>query len=741
MHTEDISSIRPDSNTITDADRTRIRELIAGFMSAEFATAGNGKPSTVPLTPFYDPDRKTIIVSSPVAFSGKVRTIANDPRVGLLLHDETGEYLVTGTARVLGDDPAANADYIKRLSALEPDTPKRRANDEKFAFADTRLGRVLVGWVSLRIAVEIEPRSFERVADPQQRTTVPAWPDAEVAGAEAERYDRAVLTTVDDAGYPVIRPLSSIEVTTDGAILEPNPPVTDGQPTCLLVHWHDEASVKLGQRVIRGRVRLDGDSPRFVPASTSTLRNDGLIDTTRFVIQAWRKTRGYMADREQRVTPPGPDGPPVIANSLQFVRDPIGFYRALPGYGDLIRYRIGWNTWTAVVHPDAIERVLVSESQHYRRYNFEELGFDFVTEGLFFTDGEQWRRQRKAIQPAFAPRSLAAFGPTIVAETTTMIDEWDDGTSIDAGDTYSSFVLGILATTLFDLDLDDRREIVTDAGHALADRVDTSSLSVFIPSWIPTRRNRRFASRMARFDELVHTLIEERRADDEPRDDLLSTLLALSDDEDADYSFTDQELSDQLVTFLFAGHETTALVLTFASLAMARDDEVRERLEAEISAVCGDRAPTVDDVADLAYTNRFIRETMRAYPPVYVLFREAREDVTIDGYRIPEGSKLALPQFVVHADERWWEDPETFDPDRWTEKLEDELPEYAYFPFGGGPRHCVGMRFAMLFLTLALATIVQQVRFEVVSDPISDLRLAATLAPADPVELRVHKRG
>ena len=769
-----------------EPDLELLRELVHGSMSAEFSTAADGKPATFPLTPFFDDDRDTIVLTSPVAYAGKARAIERDDRVSLLLHGERGEYLVTGVARV-DDDVEANAAYVRQLNEREPATPKRVANEEKYDFIDSRLGSALVGWLGHRIVIEIDPVSMVHVGGPSSPARLDVWPEVEMYLAEAARYERAVCTVVGEDGYPVARPLASIRIIDGDALVEPAPdvPLADGQPACLLLHWHDDASVNFGQRVLRGRFRTDGTSTRFVPASSSTLRNDGIVDTVRFVLDGRRRTRAYFrkradADRAAHpgtqdrsgggttpaggeTTPPGPRGVPVVGNTHQFIRDPSGFYAALPSYGDVVRYRIGWHTWTAILHPDDVERVLVGESHRFRRYNFEDLGFDFVPDGLFFTDGERWRRQRRLVQPAFAPAKVAAFSGEVVAQTNETVDGWTDGEVIDANRAFSELVLEVLTTTLFDLDLTERRDVVIEAGHALADRVDTRSLSAFLPAWVPTPRNRRFDRKMARFDDLVADLIEQRRREAVDRPDLLSTLLdstgddaltdatliddapddeALSDDKalSDDEALSDEELRAQLVTFLFAGHETTALVLTYASLLVSTHPEVRDRLEEELEAVCGDRDPTIEDVPHLTYTEQVIKETMRVYPPVYVLFREAREDVTIGDHLIPEGSKLAIPQLMVHRDERWWDDPEAFRPERWTDELLEELPEYAYFPFGGGPRHCVGMRFATMFLIVGLATIARRVSFDLESDPDPDLRLSATAAPAEPVELRVRKR-
>lgn len=766
MSTDDIDGSTRSRENLLQSEPELLADLIHGSMSAEFAAGRDGKPVAFPMTPFFDRDRESIIVTSPVAYAGKAKAVERDPRVSMLLHDASGEYLLTGNARV-NDDVEGNAAYVRALTNGEPPTPKRAANVEKYEFIDSWLGKLLVGWLGKRIVIEIEPAELNRMADTVSIEDLPTWPSVGMERDEAVQYDRAVLTVVDDDGYPVTRPITTIRLTDGAAVLEPESleTVRHGQPACLLLHWHDEASINLTQRMIRGRFKTDDGPVRFVPGGSSTLRSDGYLDTIRFIIDGKRRTRKYLreasrtdAAKDGAETPPGPSAWPVVGNTLQFIRDPFGFYEELPTHGDVVRYRIGWHTWTAILHPDVVERVLVDESHRFRRYNFEDLGFDIISDGLFFTDGEQWRRQRKVIQPAFSPANIAPFAETIVSQTTGLVDEWDDGETIIANHAFSELVLDILTTTLFDLDLDDRRDVVTAAGRALADRADTQSLSAFLPAWIPTPRNRRFNRQMTRFEALVETLIEERRDEDVARNDLLSTLLELtgpmreatgdgSDERTVagasagnDSWFTDEELRDQLTTFLFAGHETTALVLTYACLLLAEHDDVRLALEEELAAVCGDRDPTIDDVQSLEFTENVIKETMRYYPPIYVLFREARHDVTVDGYTIPEGTKLALPQFILHSDNRWWEDPHEFRPDRWTDELDDAIPNYAYFPFGGGPRHCVGMRLATVILTLGLASIVRRVKLDLESDPDPDLRMAATLSPASDIEFTVRKR-
>ncbi|THE66780.1 cytochrome P450 [Salinadaptatus halalkaliphilus] len=439
--------------------------------------------------------------------------------------------------------------------------------------------------------------------------------------------------------------------------------------------------------------------------------------------------------------PPGPAGLPVAGNVLQIVSDPLGYVDRLRSYGDVVHYQIFGRKFTALLHPDHVERVLVGEPERFEQYAFEELNVDFAPEGLLMSEGEQWRRQRELIQPAFSPARIAAFADAIVDRTATAADGWADGQTVAVDRAFSELTLEILTTTLFDLELAERRETVADAASAINDLSDGRSVSAFLPGWIPTPRNVRCKRRLRRFDALVADLIAERRADTGGADDLLSTLLEAADEAEPDQGLSDEELRDQLVTFLFAGHETTSLALTYACWSLAHNPDVRERLEAELEDICGDREPTMADVSDLTDTEQVIEETLRLYPPAFMIVRKTREDVVFDGYRVPEGTSITLPQYALHRDERFWDRPDEFRPDRFAEgNGGDDRPAYAYFPFGGGPRHCVGMRFAMLELKLVLATLLRRVRFDAAGDADLELRPTTTLSPDDDITLTVRRR-
>jgi cytochrome P450 len=441
----------------------------------------------------------------------------------------------------------------------------------------------------------------------------------------------------------------------------------------------------------------------------------------------------------ERPAPPGPDGLPLLGNALQLVRDPFGFIDDVGEYGDVVSYHLAGIRFTALLHPDHVEQVLVGDPDPFRRWTGDEwnvLG-EFAPEGLLLSEGEQWRRQRVGMQPMFTPDRIESYTDAMGEYADRMVDEWDDGETVAINRETSRLALRILARSLFDLDVSGQDDVVTRAAAAINDRADSRSLGTFLPRWIPTRARRRSRRAMAVLDDLLDDRIAERRRAPEAHDDLLAFMLSA---DGPDGGFTEAEVRDNLVTFLFAGHETTSLALAYTLFLLATNPEQRATLDEELDAVLGGEPPTPTDLPELTYLDRVITEALRLYPPAYVLFREAVEDTTVGGYAVPEGSKLSLPIYNIHHDQRWYDDPEAFRPGRWTDVFEESLPEYAYFPFGGGPRHCIGMRFARMELMHVLPTVLQRTEFELESDPEIDFQLGVTLQPTDDIRLRVRKR-
>lgn len=444
-------------------------------------------------------------------------------------------------------------------------------------------------------------------------------------------------------------------------------------------------------------------------------------------------------DSSQR--PPGPDGLPVLGNTIDYIRQPMGFIEELSGYGDVVRCEFPKIDAVVLFHPEDIERVLLTDQQAYRRWNFDQLRkirkYDFAPEGLAFTGGEQWRKQRHFLQPMFGLDRLRGFADAMVEHTDRLIERWDDGEEIALNRAFSELSLSILTHSLFDLDVEGRGKVIIRATEALNDYANMQGLNaaeLLLPSWIPTPRRTRYREAMNEFEAIINELIAERRANPEGYDDLLARMLGAERD---GYTMTDSEIHDQLLTFLFAGHETTATALTFTWLLLTTHPEKRERLEAEVEDV-GDEPLSPGNLDALTCTEQVITEALRLYPPATMLFRETLAETEIGGYTIPENTTILLPQFVVHTDERWYDNPETFRPERWS--AQTERLEYAYFPFGGGHHHCIGMRFAMMELKHVVATIAQRVDFELLSDPDPAVQQEITLQPTEDVRARVHKQ-
>ncbi|WP_231184882.1 cytochrome P450 [Haladaptatus sp. DYF46] len=439
--------------------------------------------------------------------------------------------------------------------------------------------------------------------------------------------------------------------------------------------------------------------------------------------------------------PPGPKSYPAVGNTLGFLRDPFSFYDGLREYGDVVSYSVAGEPFCTLLHPDHVKRVLVTEESKFGKSGFiREAGEKFIGNGLVASEGEFWRRQRTRMQPAFYRERIATYADPMVEFAAEAADSWTTGETIMLQEEMRRLTLRILSAALFDLDIRGERSPIRDATwnitRAINEKSDAGSVDAFLPDWVPTATNRRFRRAIEGFDEAVERLIEKHR-NEPPGDDFLSILLHATDEDGERMS--EEALRDEMATFLFAGHETTALALTYCLYLLSTHSRVRRKLNDELDTVLDGDAPTMADLDALDYTDKIVTEALRRYPPAYVVFRETKRDVVFDGYRVPEGTSLTLPQFVIQNDERWFDDPEAFRPKRWTPAMEADLPEYAYFPFGGGPRHCIGMRFANAEIRLVLATLAQRVEFG--SPPADlDLRMGTTLEPTNPIEITVKKR-
>lgn len=446
------------------------------------------------------------------------------------------------------------------------------------------------------------------------------------------------------------------------------------------------------------------------------------------------------------VQPPGPKGVPVFGNSRQYANDPFGFMEACAdAYGDVVRFDLGPMPIYMLTNPRDIEQVLVSEAAKYRKPDLDDAMDDLLGEGLLLSEGETWRRQRDLANPAFDVRRLVGLDDMMVDCTTDMLDGWSADDRIDVQIEMARVTVRIIVNAMFGTDIEDERvRAVQENLEPLGARFEPDPIRVLVPNWAPTRENREFYGALEKMESIVEDLVEERRRrDDYDRDgegpmDLLSIILRAIDEGEQ----SRQNLRDEMMTMLLAGHDTTALTLTYTWYLLSEHPGVRDRLQAEVDEVLGGDLPTAADTRQLEYTERVLNEAMRLYPPVYTLFREPKVDVKLGGYRIPAGSGLMLPQWVVHRSSRWYDEPDRFDPDRWAPDRRRERPRFSFFPFGGGPRHCIGKQLSLLEAKLIVGTVAQEYELEYLGpDEFGGLRGSLTMHPKEPVAMRVRRRS
>lgn len=438
---------------------------------------------------------------------------------------------------------------------------------------------------------------------------------------------------------------------------------------------------------------------------------------------------------------PGPPGLYGVRNIVGIARDLLVRLRDLADrYGDVVEIKILGRPFFMINHPDDIEAVLVKHARIMLRDDYAVVLERVLGKGLLTSDGEPWKRQRKLMSQAFVPKRIRSYGEAMVRVTDAALRPWRDGQAINLHQEISRVTMEVVADVLFGSGIDHEdvrtvRESMEVVNEFLA---NSPEAILKIPGWVPTPRHVAMRRAVKQIDDLLYRIIAKRRAG-EPRDDLLGTLLAARDDDGTRMS--DAQLRDEAATLFLAGHETTALALAHTIYLLSKHPDVERRLHAEIASVLGGRLPTADDVRALPYTERVLKESMRLYPPAWTTGREVAEAVEIGGYVLPKGAQILTSQWIVHRDPRWFPNPEGFDPDRWLPERARDLPRFAYFPFGGGPRVCIGNHFAIMEATLILAIIVQRFRLELLPGQRLALEPSVTLRQAGPgLRVRIHER-
>ena len=415
--------------------------------------------------------------------------------------------------------------------------------------------------------------------------------------------------------------------------------------------------------------------------------------------------------------PPGPRGWPFLGSLPDLGRDALGFFtECARRYGDVVGFRLA--AWPTVLlsHPEHVGSVLVKNHGNFVKHSFFWRHVRALAgKGLLTSEGDLWQRQRRFVAPAFQGKRLAGYGRIMVRHTEHMLEYWRRGELRDVHADMMALTLGIAAKTLFDAEVEDDVAEMGQAMDALVEEIMVRYRRPFlIPDVVPTPGNIRYMRAVRRIDRLVMGIIRERQHHADGQGDLLSMLLQARDEEGQ--PMTERQLRDEVVTLLLAGHETTAIALSWTWYLLSRHPAVGDRLAAELRDVLGGRAPTVDDLPRLRFAEQVVTESMRLFPPAWALGREAVADCEVGGYAVPAGTTIFISPWVLHRDPRYFEQPAEFRPERWSGDLARRLPRFAYMPFGGGPRICVGNRFATMEAVLILAAIAQRFRLEWQSD-------------------------
>ena len=418
-------------------------------------------------------------------------------------------------------------------------------------------------------------------------------------------------------------------------------------------------------------------------------------------------------------------GLPFLGSLLDMRRDFLGTFARAAALGDVVRLEFPGKVAHLLVHPEHVKHVLVD---HHRNYGKQTRGYHMLRQvlgqGLVTSEGDFWRRQRRIAQPAFHHARIAGFGEIMVRATLEMLERWDERVRrdevLDVDAEMMALTLRIVGQCLMSADLSDESD---DVGRAVAimlrQTVERITRPLSPPLFVPTPRNRAFTSARARLDALVFAIIEARRKSQGEHRDLLAMFMEARDEETGE-GMSDRQLRDEVMTMVLAGHETTANALTWTFFLLSQHPEAGAELARELQRVLGGRPPTIGDLEALPYTEAVVKESMRLYPPVWMMARSVMERDEVGGVMLPKGSMVFLSPWVTQRDRRFWSSPERFEPERFLRPEIEDVPKYAYFPFAGGPRVCIGNGFAMMEAKLLVATILQRHRL--------------TLEPGHPVE-------
>ena len=419
-----------------------------------------------------------------------------------------------------------------------------------------------------------------------------------------------------------------------------------------------------------------------------------------------------MTPLRARLIPPGPRGHWLSGNLPAFRLGRLEFLtHCARTYGDVVSLRFAHRRILLISRPDLIEEVLVIQNQNFIKHFALRLNPLLLGQGLLTSEGDFWLRQRRLVQPAFVRSRIATYAPTMVEATLRLVADWQPGERRNMHAELMKLTLDIAAQTLFHANAASQAHEIAQAMRVMQDCFTTRFQGlVQLPLWLPTPGNLQLRRSVRRLDAILFGFIRTRRRHPEDKGDLLSLLLQARDADDGG-RMTDKQVRDEAMTLFLAGHETTALVLAWTWYLLAKNPDAEAKLLAEMEQVLPGRLPVFADVAKLPYTEAVLLEAMRLYPPAYTIGREALADCLVGDYKVRKGTTVLMSQWVVQRDPRLFEEPDEFRPERWLGASSKKIPKFAYFPFGGGPRLCVGNTFAMMEMALVLATLAPRFRF------------------------------
>jgi cytochrome P450 len=442
--------------------------------------------------------------------------------------------------------------------------------------------------------------------------------------------------------------------------------------------------------------------------------------------------------------PPGPTNP--WRNMRRAQEDNLDFLRQTRDqYGDLLYYRLALWPVYRLGHPDHAQHVL---QENQRNYNKQSIDYSVLRrisgDGLISSEGALWRRQRRLMQPLFHRRRIAALGEVMTGATERLLAEWDQRPfpePFNLSEALATLTLDIVSRALFSLEIGETAVTFHHAFNAVNQHLGRLDPLFVIAPWLPTASARRYNAGLRQLNQIIYDLIAYRRANPAEASDDMLTLLLEARDEASGEGMSDQQIRDETITLLIAGHETTANALSWTFYLLAQNPGAREELERELEAVLGGRVPTSEDVPQLVYTQQVIQEAMRLYPPAWFISRTAIAADEIGGYPIPPGAFVSISVYLIQRHPDFWPEPERFDPGRFAPEAEKGRPRYAYLPFGGGPRQCIGSNFAMTEATLLLATIAQRYRLHLPPGHVVQPQPLITLQPKGGLPVLAERRG